>query len=83
MSSKFGTTVTDAVIEHVGHHIGSLKSNVSSLGQNVIALHALLANMHGEPPPPAAPPTGAPAADGTAPPPKPPAVDAVPPSQEA
>ena len=61
-----GTTVTDAVADHIGRHIGSLKSDVSSLGQDVIALSTLLANMHGEPPPPAALPTGAPTADGTA-----------------
>ena len=70
-----GTTVTDAVADHVRRHIGSLKSNVSSLGQDVIALRTLLANMHGEPPPPAG--------RWYCPPHAPPAVDAVPPLQEA
>jgi len=66
----------------VGCHIGSLKSDLSSLGQDVLALRTLLATMHGKPPP--TPPSNAtPAADGTDPPHKPPAVVAVPPLQEA
>ncbi len=58
-------TVTGTVDDLVGRHIGALKSDVSSLGQDVHALCTLLASMHGKPPPPAAPPDGAPAADGT------------------
>ena len=77
-----GTTVNDAVDDLVGCHIGSLKSDVSSLGQDVLALRTLLATMHGKPLP--TPPSNAtPAADGTVPPHKPPAVVAVPPLQEA
>ena len=60
-------TVTGTVDDLVGRHIGALKSDVSSLGQDVHALCTLLATMHGKPPPPAAPPDGAPAAGGTTP----------------
>ena len=42
-----GMTVTNAIDDLVGKHTGSLKSNVSSLGQDVLALHALLATMQG------------------------------------
>ena len=68
--------------DFVGCHIGSLKSDVSSLGQDVLALRTLLATMHGKPPP-TPPPTTTPAANGTVSPHKPPAVVAVSPLQEA
>ena len=78
--AEISTTVTDAVDNLVGRHIGSLKSDVSSLGQDVLALRTLLATMHGKPPP-TPPPTTTLAADGTVSPHKPPAVVAVPPLQ--
>jgi hypothetical protein len=49
--AEISTVVTDAVDDRIGHHIGSLKSDVSSLGQDVLALRTLLATMHGKPPP--------------------------------
>ncbi len=103
--TEFSTTVNDAVVDHVGRHFGPLRSDVSSLGQEVVSLGpridalvehvttndgvlgeldkhvteaeslgprlteldvrvtTLLANMHGDPPPPAAPLPGAPVAD--------------------
>ena len=66
--------MTDAVDDRIGRHIGSLKSYVSSLGQDVLALGTLLATMHGKP---------TPATDGTVTPLKPPADFAAPPLQEA
>lgn len=56
---------SNAVDDHVGRHIGSLKSVVSSLGHDVLALRNILTNMHGDPPPPTALPPGAPATDDT------------------
>ena len=73
--AEIGSVVTDAVDDHVGRHIGSLKSDVSSLGQDVLALRALLATMHGTPTPTAT--------DGTVTPLKPPADFAAPPLEEA
>ncbi len=73
--AEIGSVVTDAVDDHVGRHIGSLKSNVSSLGQDVLALRTLLATMHGTPTPTAT--------DGTVTPLKPPADFAPPPLEEA
>ena len=61
-------TVTGTVDDLVGHHIGALKSDVSSLGQDVHALRTLLATVHEKPPPPAAPPDGAPARQPMVPP---------------
>ena len=82
--AEIGITVTDAVDDLVGCHLGSLKPDVSSLGQDVLALCTLLATMHGKPPQPAAPPPTATLADnGTIPTHKPTAVVAVPPLQEA
>ena len=72
--AEIGSVVTDAMDNHVGRHIGSLKSNVSSLGQDVLALHTLLATMHGKP---------MPAIDGTITPLKPPADFAAPPLEGA
>ncbi len=66
--------MTDAVDDRIGRHIGSLKSYVSSLGQDVLALGTLLATMHGKP---------TPATDGTVTPLKPPADFAAPPLHEA
>jgi hypothetical protein len=34
----FSITMNDAVVDHVGRHFGPLRSNVSSLGQEVVAL---------------------------------------------
>ena len=51
-----GTTVTNAVDDLVGRHIGSLKSVVSSLGQDVLTLRVLLATMQGTHPEGTAPP---------------------------
>ena len=61
-------TVTGTVDDLIGRRIGTLKSDVLSLGQDVHALRTLLATMHEKPPPPAAPPDGAPVTDGTTPP---------------
>ena len=80
--AEIGTVVTDAMDDRVGHHIGSKKSDVSSLGQDVLALRTLLATMHGKPPP-TPPHTTTPATDGTVTPLKPPADFAAPPLQEA
>ena len=80
--AEIGTVVADSVNDRVGFHIGSLKSDVSSLGQDVLALRSLLANMH-EKPPPTPPTTNTPAPVGTVSPHKPPAVVEVPPLQEA
>ena len=73
--AEIGSVGTDAVDDRVGHHIGSLKSDVSSLGQDVLALRTLLATMHGTPTPAAT--------DGTLTPLKPPADFAAPPLEEA
>ena len=73
--AEIGTVVTDAMDDRVGHHIGSKKSDVSSLGQDVLALRTLLATMHGTPTPAAT--------DGTLTPLKPPADFAAPPLEEA
>ena len=59
MTAETVAGFSNAVDDHVGCHIGSLKSVVSSLGQDILALCTLLTNMHGDPPPPAAPPPGA------------------------
>ncbi len=75
--AEIGTTVTDAVDDLVGRHIGSLKSNVLGLGHNVLALRTLLATMHGTTP------TTTPEAGDNISPHAPPAVAAVPPLQEA
>ena len=80
--AEIGTTMTDVVDDLVGRHIGSLKSDVSGMGQDVLALRTLLATMHGTPPP-TPPPTTTPEANGTVSPHKPPAGFAVPPLQEA
>ena len=61
----FSSTVNDAVVDHVGRHFGPLRSDVTSLGQELVALRNLMENMHGDPPPPAAPHPGAPVADDT------------------
>ncbi len=73
--AEIGSVVTDAVDDRVGRHIGSLKSDVSSLGQDVLALRTLLATMHGTPTPTAT--------DGTVTPLKPPADFAAPPLEGA
>ena len=73
--AEIGSVVTEAVDDRVGRHIGSLKSDVSSLGQDVLALRTLLATMHGTPTPTAT--------DGTVTPLKPPADFAAPPLEEA
>jgi len=72
--AEIGSVVTDAVNDRVGHHIGSLKSDVSSFGQDILALRTLLATMHGKP---------TPATDGNVTPLKPPADFAAPPLEEA
>ena len=46
------TGFSNAIDDHVGCHIGSLESVVSSLGHDVLALRTLLTNMHGDPFPP-------------------------------
>jgi hypothetical protein len=48
--AEIGTIVADVVDNRVGCHIGSLtlRSEVSSLGQDVLALCSLLATMHGQ-----------------------------------
>jgi hypothetical protein len=73
--AEIGSVVTEAVDDRVGRHIGSLKSDVSSLGQDVLALRTLLATMHGTPAPTAP--------DGTVTPLKPPADCAAPPLEGA
>ena len=66
--AEIGTVVAVAVDDRVGRHIGSLKSEVSSLGQDVLALCSLLVTMHGKPT------ANTSATVGTVSPPKPPDV---------